>query len=141
MGGLGGQSVPALAGGLLDAYRAAPPTTHTPHTTHTHTHTLTPLIAPGCAPATGMAVWRATRPRPADWPVETGSVTWLTPQKPGCMTHTIGEDGAMLTWQAFSPWPVDRLEEIGGEGWGLGACRRCLQMQGPTVTTADSAGN
>ncbi len=92
-----------------------------------------------------MAVWRATRPRPADWPVETGSVTWLTPQKPGCMTHTIGEDGAMLTWQAFSPWPVDRLEEIGGEGWarvhalpthgganrGSRLCRQlCLRLRG-----------
>ncbi|KAL4425131.1 hypothetical protein ABPG77_008236 [Micractinium sp. CCAP 211/92] len=72
------------------------------------------LIGDGPPQFLGMAVWRATRPRPADWPVETGSVTWLTPQKPGCMTHTIGEDGAMLTWQAFSPWPVDRLEEIGG---------------------------
>lgn len=72
------------------------------------------LIGDGPPQYLGMAAWRAIRPRPADWPVEKGYVGWFRPGQPSCLTHTIGEDGAMLTWQAFSPWPADRLEEIGG---------------------------
>lgn len=34
----------------------------------------------------------------------------------------------MLTWQAFSPWPADRLEEIGGEGG-----RACLLPRQPRM--------
>jgi hypothetical protein len=60
-----------------------------------------------------MAIWRAVRPRPADWPVDVGYVGFGAPGKPTCMTHTIG-DGSQLAWQAFSPWPADQLRAIGG---------------------------
>ncbi|KAL4447957.1 hypothetical protein ABPG75_005176 [Micractinium tetrahymenae] len=72
------------------------------------------LVGDGPPQFLGRAVWRAVRPRPADWPVEKGFVGWGGLGQPSCLTHTIGEDGGMLSWQAFAPWPADRLDEIGG---------------------------
>jgi hypothetical protein len=74
-----------------------------------------PSTSPACLPSSmpGMAIWRAVRPRPADWPVDVGYVGFGAPGKPTCMTHTIG-DGSQLAWQAFSPWPADQLRAIGG---------------------------
>ncbi|PRW33218.1 putative plastid-lipid-associated chloroplastic isoform X2 [Chlorella sorokiniana] len=61
------------------------------------------------------AIWRAVRPLPANWPVEHGWCAWSSPPGAGkavVMTATL-RDG-QVAWQAFQPWPVERLAEIGG---------------------------
>lgn len=81
---------------------------------HLSLHT-TPLHLP-----TGMAIWRAIRPKPADWLVDHGHVGWAAPGRPSLLTTTLsGDMEGKMCWQAFAPWPADRLAEIGG---GRKAC-------------------
>lgn len=82
-----------------------------------HWQCLHPAFAPP-APlplSAGTAIWRAVRPVPAAWPVAHGWCSWASPPGSGkavVMAATL-RDG-QVAWQAFQPWPADRLAEIGG---------------------------
>lgn len=63
-------------------------------------------------PAAGTAIWRAVRAMPDDWIVDSGWVSYGTPGQASIVVTTLGN--GMLAWQAFAPWPAERLHEIGG---------------------------
>ncbi|KAL4444570.1 hypothetical protein ABPG77_002387 [Micractinium sp. CCAP 211/92] len=57
----------------------------------------------------GMAIWRAVRPVPPDWPEVYATYGGLGK----VLITSVLKDGEMA-WQAFSPWPADQLYAIGG---------------------------
>ncbi|KAI3426504.1 hypothetical protein D9Q98_008869 [Chlorella vulgaris] len=60
----------------------------------------------------GVAIWRAVRPVPADWPIDHGWVSYGALGTSSILTSTLGN--GTLAWQAFVPWPADQLGVIGG---------------------------
>lgn len=75
-----------------------------------------PCPAPDTCPASpaDMAIWRAVRPVPSDWPEVYATYGGLGK----VLITSVLKDGEMA-WQAFSPWPADQLHVIGGEQWPL----------------------
>ncbi len=47
--------------------------------------------------AAGMAIWRAVRPRPEDWEVEHGYLSWGDIGQPSLLTYTF--EGNQMSWQ------------------------------------------
>ncbi|KAL4436862.1 hypothetical protein ABPG75_004001 [Micractinium tetrahymenae] len=58
------------------------------------------------------AIWRAVQPRPSWWFPEPG--TYCIFGTPPHMMLCFGLVDGSVAWQAFGPWPKERLDEIGG---------------------------
>ncbi|KAL4443809.1 hypothetical protein ABPG75_011546 [Micractinium tetrahymenae] len=67
------------------------------------------LLGDGPPQFLGMAIWRAVRPRPAGWTDD--HAVWGGIGQSIMVTALQGD---LLCWQAFRPWPADKLHLIGG---------------------------
>ncbi|KAL4436596.1 hypothetical protein ABPG75_003735 [Micractinium tetrahymenae] len=67
------------------------------------------LLADGPPQFLGMAIWRAVRPVPSDWPEVYATYGGLGK----AFITSVLKDGEMA-WQGFAPWSADELDVIGG---------------------------
>lgn len=67
------------------------------------------LLQDGPPQFLGMAIWRAVRPRPPGWTDD--HAVWGGVGR-GVMVTSLQND--LICWQAFYPWPADKLDLIGG---------------------------
>ncbi|CAL8467996.1 g7534 [Coccomyxa elongata] len=92
------------------------------------------LLADGLPRFAGLAIWRAMRKRPADWPTPAGLLNFIDDgEKRKVMTYALS--GNRLTWNVAVPWAAEDLgrlgnqryiTENGGAGDPQGKLDRCL---------------
>ncbi|KAK9901587.1 hypothetical protein WJX75_003519 [Coccomyxa subellipsoidea] len=93
------------------------------------------LLADGMPRFAGLAIWRAMRERPADWPTPAGLLNFIDDgEKRKVMTYALS--GNRLTWNVAVPWAEADLTRLGnqryitengGAGDPQGKLNRCLE--------------
>ncbi|EIE20795.1 FAD/NAD(P)-binding domain-containing protein [Coccomyxa subellipsoidea C-169] len=72
------------------------------------------LLADGLPRFAGLAIWRAMRERPADWPTPAGLLNFIDDgEKRKVMTYALS--GNRLTWNVAVPWAEADLTRLGNQ--------------------------